>query len=317
MSRIVDFPETPSAGDKRSAGMPSERFRLKQKHAVGQRRRMWHRAKVLVRLALLPLLILLWVFFPSLPMWRFNASQAVVTGANTMVTPQDVQHYLKSFNGQSVLLMHPDEMARQFQQQHPLAFGVWFRRHVQGLTVHINTQQPWAQMVTCLPDTACQPWGVLTNRFSLITLDKLPPQALTASAVSAIDLKAAPADNAALPGLTMIDMPPDSNLLVRADAREQLALVLQQLQALDKLTLIKLDLTNPINLLARFKQFDVQLGQLDARLTTDRLPRLVHLVEPVLSGRHGHIDRIDLRWEKEVTFHRVGDVPAKNVVSAQ
>ena len=341
MSRIVDFPEHPhpqEADGKRYAGMPpSERFRLKQRQAYGKRRRLWHRIRVATRLALIPLLVGLWIMFPALPFWRFDAKQAVITGTDAFVTPEDVQGFLKRFDGQSLLQLNPAVMSKQFQQQYPLAYGVWFRRHLFSqilsspmLTVHIDSQRPWAQMVTCPSEEAtCHTWAVLTNRFNLINADKMPAKSMMSmlpksaevgdpSAVKAMPtLVPAQASSLENAPLLMIDMPADSHLLLRAEAREHLALALQQLQTLDKLTLKKLDLTNPINLVARFEQFDVQLGQLDAGLTTHRLPRLAHLVDPVLSGTHGKIDRIDLRWDKEVTFHRVGDAADHNISQSQ
>jgi cell division septal protein FtsQ len=310
MSRIVEFPEGVSPHMDQPPP-PTERFRLKKRHQQQKRRKLWFKAKIGLRLGLLVVLVGVWAVFPALPFWRFKPQQTTITGTNALVTPDDINQFLRPFRGQSLLTINPATLSTQLKAQLPLIYDVWFRRQLGGqLAVHLSTQKPWARLM----DNG-RVWGVFTDRYQILPLAQLPER--IQARLNMTDVKPEAPDpkpselglsgphNDAAESLVTIQSPASATWLEQPAAREQLALVLQQINALKGITLVQLDMTNPINMVATFDRFDVALGQLDRNLTRKRLPRLVHLIEPIVSGAHGTIDRIDLRWDKEVTFHRV------------
>jgi hypothetical protein len=310
--------------------IPSERLkRRQQQHAAGRRKRL-HQFMQLARVGLLVAVIALWVWLPQAPFWRLGAQRpVVVTGKDAKAIAPAIQAFVAQFHQQSLLFLPPEQLAVQFKASNPMVYQIWFRRRLwpARLYAHAILQHPWGNMLHCATQgpltseglSACQPWATFTDRLRLVAPQVLPPNvrpaALTPLNLPPLNAPAltttpsanpAPASDTQNKPVGVIVPIVTANTATMTDNAlpfETLSGLLQYLQAQPAVTLQWLDLRNPINAQAHFKGFTLQLGELDTDLLKKRLPRFGAIREELLK-RLPMVDSVDLRWDKEITFHK-------------
>lgn len=225
--------------------------------------------------------VLLWELLHS-SLWLYSPTRFQVQNRQLLQSVQ-LGPLVKPLAGQPMYAIDTGKLARQIEDKFDIVDRAVVRRQLfpSRLDIQLLEKTPWAEVFA--DDKQTEPYSLVVPD-GIISLAgyHYQPQLYAKSGVEKI---------LATPHTTF-------KLGYLAHLRE----IIWQARQLKNLHLVSVDVRNPQVVLLNFREIPVILGALDHN-AAERLVRIVPLLPKINEFRDG-IESVDLRWEKQATFHQ-------------
>lgn len=290
------LPEQPGRKRRKQKGQPRvvkskrqlERVRRRQMNYLQRRREQkklrvfYNRIRLVFKLCFAVLWgVLLWELVHS-SLWIYHPADFTVRNTQ-LVKAEQLAPLVRQWDGKPLYAVDTGKLASQIQERFDMVDRAVVRRRMfpSRLDIQILEKTPWAELYTDEKQT--RPYA-LTVPDGIISLEQYyyRPQVYAGS------------------GLERILVAPHTRF--KLTYLERLREIAWQSRQLKGLHLDSVDVRDPNRVILNFREIPVILGRLDNN-AADRLVRIVALLPKINEFRDG-IESVDLRWEKQVTFHQ-------------
>ncbi|MBY0450100.1 MAG: FtsQ-type POTRA domain-containing protein [Cyanobacteria bacterium] len=279
----IQHPESMADSRQRQQALLRKR-RSRKKMKVRYHRLVW-----LLKISLIPLLTYAMVLMIQSPFWTLDTLRfSVKNNQNNLVNAALIKPYLEAYVGRTLFEVDPAEVEMRIRQDYPLVDHVFVRRFFfpTRLEVQVLEKPRWALVYST--SKATEPYGVMGTDFHVYSLQPYPQ----AKGIQ--------------PGgsLVKLVLPPWQRMNIQdLRALQRLSVDLSTVQGLHYWGL---DVSDSQMMKAQFAEMAVWLGPLDRTLRA-RAERILTLV-PTIQTLKGKMGVLDLRWHRQVTFHRAPKV---------
>ncbi len=286
---IETNPEFSTHSESEADSRQRQQDLLRKRRSRKKMKVRFHRLVWLLKISLIPLLTYAMVLMIQSPFWTLDTLRfSVKNNQNNLVNATLIKPYLQAYVGRTLFEVDPAEVEMRIRQDYPLVDRVFVRRFFfpTRLEVQVLEKPRWALVYSTTKAT--EPYGVMGTDFHVYSL--LPyPQA-----------------KGIQPGgsLVKLVLPPWQRMNVQdLRALQRLSVDLSTVQGLHYWGL---DVSDAQMVKAQFAEIAVWLGPLDRTLRA-RTERILTLV-PTIHTLQGKMGVLDLRWHRQVTFHRAPKV---------
>ncbi len=318
-------PETPAVKSKRQ----QDRARRRQENYLQKRRKekklrvFYGRIRSILKLCCAFLwAFLLWEMFQS-PLWVMNAPRYQVS-QQQLLQPTQLAPLVHPWVGKPLYAINTGKLAQQIEKRYAVVDRAVVRRVLfpASLRIQIIEKQPWAGLY--LPSSYDKAHPTKPNAV------KQNPDAGKPNAVKVAQRwwetpfgMAAGEELIGLSGYAIKPalFAPAEKVLVQPHATfkraywRQLREVAWQARQIKGLHLEAVDIRNPDQVILRYQEIPVILGQLNGS-ASQRLARLIPLI-PKLAEYRDVIESVDLKWEEQVTLHKRPNAHFKEIKDPQ
>lgn len=265
-----------------------ERVRRRQMNYLQRRREQkklkvfYNRIRLVFKLCFAMLwAVLLWELVHS-SLWIYHPASFKV--ANTqLIKAEQLDPLVKQWDGKPLYAVDTGKLATQIEKRFDIIDQVSVRRHMfpSRLDIQVFEKKPWAELY--VDEKHPTPYALLVPD----------------SIISLSDYYYQPNIYAANP-LERVVVAPHTQL--KMSYLDRLQEIIWQARQLKGLHLASVDIRDPNRVILKFQEIPVILGRLDNN-AAERLARIIALV-PKINEFREDIESVDLRWEKQVTFHQ-------------
>ncbi|MCE3235571.1 MAG: hypothetical protein K0Q50_1751 [Vampirovibrio sp.] len=265
-----------------------ERVRRRQMNYLQRRREQkklrvfYNRIRLVFKLCFALLWgVLLWELMHS-SLWTYHPADFTVKNTQLLKAEQ-LEPLIQQWDGKPLYMVDTGKLARQIESRFDMVDRAVVRRHMfpSRLDVQVVEKAPWAEFYTDEKHLRPYALGVPDGIISLEQYYYRP-------------------EVYAGRNLERILINPRTTF--KLSYLERLREIAWQARQLKGLHLDNVDVRNPNQVILNFREIPVILGRLDNN-AADRLVRIVALLPKIAEFREG-IEAVDLRWEKQVTFHQ-------------
>lgn len=262
---------------------------LQERRREKKRRVFYSRIRLLFKMLFAILWIILLGQIVNSPYWNLDAPRYQMRNAHLMQEGQ-LQTYVEPFVGMPIYSIHTGKLANALLEDFPVIERVQVRRLMfpTRLEVTVQEKQPWAKVFAS--EKSPRPYALSSGQEFI----SLAPYVYEPGKYKGQGLR----NLLITPGTRM-----DPRMLARIEV------ISYQLTRIPGLHFQYLDLRKPEHVTARFRETTLILGALDNTIAY-RLARVVPLV-PKIHEFQEAITAVDLRWDKQITFHKKPDAQLK------